>query len=518
MNPRALALEAIAWLLTYAVHSTILLAAAWLVTAKLARSERAREALWKLALVGGVATASVQRFFELEPRAASFRLERASPVVSTDPSTEPELLAGVEGELHALGYQFDAPVAEVEPGFAGPEIDPPEVPGTTGEEIPFFARVQGFLRGIDWTSFAFLAWLAGGAAVTLLFSLAAARLRDRLAGRSRLRGGQLFERFEALRRAAGVRRPVRLMLSPRLRAPVALGTLFPEICLPPRALRELGPEEQEAMLAHELAHVARFDPLWLAICRWTETLFFFQPLNRIARTRLDDAAEILCDEQAVRWTSNRLGLARCLAEVAGWIVEERRALLACGMAGSRSRLSDRVTRILSVTSEPEHAPGWIAPIAGLAFAATVLLAPGFSSPAAIAAESAVMPPAPEPLEASTSEEVVHARSQDAASSETMLARDALPPSPRAALASIQADLQAQFARLSDELLVLRTDIDEHSTVPGELHSRLRAIEERAAGMREKKGRIDALLSRWMMGNEPKTTIDEMDRSQQGDNR
>ena len=47
---------ALAWLFTYALHSTLLLAAAWLLTSsrlgRIVRSERARETIWKTALVG----------------------------------------------------------------------------------------------------------------------------------------------------------------------------------------------------------------------------------------------------------------------------------------------------------------------------------------------------------------------------------------------------------------------------------------------------------------------------------
>src|SRR5262245_44396471 len=48
-----------AWLATYAVHSTLLIGAVWLLdrTARLTRPTR--ELTWKLALIGGVATSSI---------------------------------------------------------------------------------------------------------------------------------------------------------------------------------------------------------------------------------------------------------------------------------------------------------------------------------------------------------------------------------------------------------------------------------------------------------------------------
>ena len=64
-NPFAkeLAGPAIAWLLTYLLHGTILLGLAGLVSKPLARwSVSAEETVWKLALVGALLTASLASF------------------------------------------------------------------------------------------------------------------------------------------------------------------------------------------------------------------------------------------------------------------------------------------------------------------------------------------------------------------------------------------------------------------------------------------------------------------------
>ncbi|HEV8196435.1 MAG TPA: hypothetical protein VGP87_07325, partial [Gemmatimonadales bacterium] len=47
------------WLLTYLLHSTLLLVAAWIVAPRF-RSHRVREMLWKTALFGGFVTATGQ--------------------------------------------------------------------------------------------------------------------------------------------------------------------------------------------------------------------------------------------------------------------------------------------------------------------------------------------------------------------------------------------------------------------------------------------------------------------------
>ena len=53
-----------AWLLTFLVHSTVLLCGVWLVTRwGWVRSHAWKETLWKAALVGGLVTATAQTGF-----------------------------------------------------------------------------------------------------------------------------------------------------------------------------------------------------------------------------------------------------------------------------------------------------------------------------------------------------------------------------------------------------------------------------------------------------------------------
>ena len=58
-----------AWLLTYALHSTLLLGLAWALGRWVVRAHAAREVLWKAALLGGLLTATVQVAAGFEPLA-----------------------------------------------------------------------------------------------------------------------------------------------------------------------------------------------------------------------------------------------------------------------------------------------------------------------------------------------------------------------------------------------------------------------------------------------------------------
>src|ERR1044072_604970 len=58
---------AASWLLTYMVHSTIILLVAWVVRSRTRVRGGVRHVIWKFPLLGGIATASVQTAVSHEP-------------------------------------------------------------------------------------------------------------------------------------------------------------------------------------------------------------------------------------------------------------------------------------------------------------------------------------------------------------------------------------------------------------------------------------------------------------------
>ena len=62
------------WLLTYLVHSTVILGAVWLTTSRRVVSDTVRDILWKSALVGGIVTATIQTADTREPLGGQLRL------------------------------------------------------------------------------------------------------------------------------------------------------------------------------------------------------------------------------------------------------------------------------------------------------------------------------------------------------------------------------------------------------------------------------------------------------------
>ena len=305
--------ELTGWLLTYAVHSTVLLVLAWLVAGRI-RSHRVREALWKTALFGGFLTATGQSLLQVSPLGGRVTVSTSEAVPDRG---EPSLASGAIAQLQ-----------EAEQSAA---IDP-AAPADSSGSLP---RPGTLLLA---------SWALGTALLLGRYLVRRARFIRRIADRREVLDGPMFAMLEELRRAAGLVSPVRLTASSALPSPVALGGN--EIALPEAALTELEPGQQRSMLAHELAHLQRGDPGWLTAACVAECIGFFQPLNRLARRRIQESAEYLCDEWAVRNTGSGVLLAKCLAKVAEWLETAPRSVPVAGMAEDRSHLVARVSRLL----------------------------------------------------------------------------------------------------------------------------------------------------------------------------
>lgn len=138
--------------------------------------------------------------------------------------------------------------------------------------------------GTDWLV---AAWLFG---VLAIGTVRVVRyVRHRRALRSHAAPPELLERVAELARRAGVARPPRTVLGES--GPCLVGAWRPVLVVPPGA----DGVDMDAMLAHELAHLRRGDPLVRLLQVVVETLFFFWPVVRLASRQLHLAREQACD-------------------------------------------------------------------------------------------------------------------------------------------------------------------------------------------------------------------------------
>ena len=174
--------------------------------------------------------------------------------------------------------------------------------------------------------------------------------------------------LDELKRVLGMKRRVRFLISPKNGAPIAFGTFRPTIILPSGLMERIGTEGVRQMLAHELAHVRRYDSLVILLQRVCTALCFWHPLVHVANRRLRILIEDACDDCVLRITREPRAYADCLTKlaeqklcrlpgIAGWIGAKRKRL----------KLERRIQKILD-RGRP------LGPLSAVAAMAMVLIA------------------------------------------------------------------------------------------------------------------------------------------------
>jgi beta-lactamase regulating signal transducer with metallopeptidase domain len=317
------------WLMTYAIHSTLLIGSLLLLTTTSVGKQFVAGHgtwLWRFALVGALVTSSLQSLRSADPMSGTLRLDSDTRAATT-------VRVEVTRQAHS-------------PSVAGPGW----ARRFGGESISSSIDINP-----GWPMFLFAAWVVLASVILGWFLVARARFLRAIDPRTDASHTLAGNALRHLLSEGRLSRHVRLTVSDGLTSPVALGT--DEICLPSRALAELGPIRMESILAHELAHLVRRDPTWLTIARVIEAVFFFQPLNVLARRRMQESAEFASDAWASTRVARPLDLAHCLARVAEWTIAAPR-LPVPAMAERRGAvLVRRVERLTTGRVIPEVAPG-----------------------------------------------------------------------------------------------------------------------------------------------------------------
>lgn len=99
-------------------------------------------------------------------------------------------------------------------------------------------------------------------------------------------------------RRLGLRRVPGLLVSRRIQVPIVLGCMSPVVVWPAAFVSGWDPQHMGAILAHELAHIRRYDPIVNLLQRIVEAVLFFHPVTWWLSRRIHIAREICCDETA----------------------------------------------------------------------------------------------------------------------------------------------------------------------------------------------------------------------------
>jgi beta-lactamase regulating signal transducer with metallopeptidase domain len=177
-----------------------------------------------------------------------------------------------------------------------------------------------------------------------------------------------------LQERMGLRRPIRYAQSRALDSPVVLGWFRPVVLVTAQAITGLSPQQLQAIIAHELAHIRRYDAFVNLFQIAAEMFLFYHPAVWWVSRRVRVEREVCCDHEALAACGEPVSYARALT-----MMEEWRAAPSMLMAANRSPLAERVLRLLGMqgTSARSRVAGLGACVVGVAaalFAGSVFLA------------------------------------------------------------------------------------------------------------------------------------------------
>ena len=191
----------------------------------------------------------------------------------------------------------------------------------------------------DWL----LAVYAVPAALLLLLTmLAVARLRRLRARAEVLVDPRWLTALASAQRRLGLKHGTALLASDEIASPVSWGVVRPIIVIDREAVRNA--DLAEAIIAHELAHVARLDWPALLLGRTASALFWFNPLVRALARAAHEYSEQAADDFVLRSDVPSVDYAEVLVGAARHCAGPR--LAANGVAPGAGSLGRRVRSIL----------------------------------------------------------------------------------------------------------------------------------------------------------------------------
>lgn len=154
-------------------------------------------------------------------------------------------------------------------------------------------------------------------------------------------GSHWEDRVRELCVQLGIKRLVGIAQSGLAKTPMVTGHLKPLILVPLGILTTLSPEEAEAVLRHELAHIRRSDYLVNLLQNILEIVFFFNPAVLWLSSLIKAERENCCDDMAVA-ASGKINYLRALVAC-----EEYDMPYAMALKSTNGGLKQRVARVIS---------------------------------------------------------------------------------------------------------------------------------------------------------------------------
>lgn len=156
-----------------------------------------------------------------------------------------------------------------------------------------------------------------------------------------------FELVETLQRVAKrmrLSRKIPIVLSSKITSPSVIGIFRPMILFPVGMLNGLSTLQVEAILAHEIKHIARHDYLFNLVQSFIEAVMYFNPVVWIVSSIIREERESHCDLAALQTGVSAMDYSKALLHF------QAQTNLRIALTGSRPVLLRRIKRLFPTSS------------------------------------------------------------------------------------------------------------------------------------------------------------------------
>lgn len=322
------------WGLTYVLHSTVFFIIAMvLLQIPFFQLTRFKEWILKLALVGGILTTTFQVIVSFNTIYLSTTSTPASTIIAPN-----ELM-----EIAPTAISENIESTTVAPALIQEELSQASI-----ETSYWWATIEQ----VSWEMWVLMIWLTIGSILWLMTWRQHRKFLNYLGQRRQVVDEAVLNLVNTILEETNLPASPKVTTSEYLDSPIVIGR--EELCLPERVIYDLNFEQQETLLAHEIAHILNQDYYWTRLRTWITAFLFFQPLNRITGQLLAATIEERCDNWSAEITGNYTALAQCLVEVASWMQPIQRSTQVTGMALKPSLLKQRIQHLLYQQKNQEN--------------------------------------------------------------------------------------------------------------------------------------------------------------------
>ena len=356
------------WLVTYLMHSTLLLAGVGLIDHfRCFKSNATVELLWRVALVGGLVTTT----FHCTSREFNILFNKGwslGGLVALDSKTISQDVAVARNRSTSKTIPFkktgetDYPATTKIGNSTVVVHSPPKIAFAAtkynaGQADLTYAYAERF--ALRFVIVLAVIWFVGAIMNTLRLVWLG------LLAHSQLRNRRVVEAAHSdADKQAGLPEvlPQKLSISANIEGPIALPN--GEIVVPPWIFDSLSFEHRQAVYAHEIAHQIRRDPIWLLFLHSLSAIVWIQPLHRQARRRLVHLAELQADAWAARTLSNTRVLAESLFACAERVVAAPKVSFGSSFS-SRGALIERIDCLLDGAAMAKPRPPYVTQVTAI---------------------------------------------------------------------------------------------------------------------------------------------------------